>query len=932
MGAKSMAAYGYAADGGPMQQNGGAVSLHGSHMARVLVGGTQSSLQRAGHPPLTANQPWHNTSPPSLHIMATPPLASPSASSAVVSNQRFPPQNRSKLPQFSVDRALHTASLSPPRMIDTQAPNVWARDMWARHQAGAQTWAQVEHDVERDVADEGVEAHDELEMLKDLAERKQQDLQERQALEDEDAVEDDAEVEDEHEDEENDVDEDKHEPSDGKQEADDGADENKGTQITVQAVGGGGDSIYKNDQSNKVIAVTNPEARTSRLTANARSPPASMVDFRHALREGAKARAPAPRVNNALSAAGSPAIRVVPQRPVRGIKYDGAGLVAGVRPRRALKVASTSMLSPPSKAIHGCTRGNEGSEEALKSCVSAALKEQRAAAQKRASLYIDYLRIWHEEAVEEAYDMTAAAQHRMEHGASALQSKLNATFRSLPHHLPGAPCRYFRIGSRSDMRLSIKPAFKQLGLCESKVLGKRSLERGKWTISWDKLWHRPKLFLLDSIKNGSIVNSIPGMYMALGQHTSLARLQVHCFERFGFDPLSPLPEETRDCRFTMRGFTVNNPCTGSPCVSAPFQRFHDYNVASKATWNGLGHRIWILKPQGGFNQVGIHMFNYFYESDGASLGSTREWLQRHVPRGEWILQEYEMRPLLYQGRKFDVRAWGIITSLEPLRIFMLDHFAPKVSQFKYTPDAEYTKEQCIHVQLPGTDDCFRRGEVLHPYPSDTREDYFLKFLGGERSVCNTECWQEVRRSMEWRMTEMVLLARELVFHLDQQIRERGKRYKRFMVLQPDFVFDQKGNAYMVECNTNGYMIGDLHKDFFSLQLETEALLELVGANGYPRQNEYAASLNAHLDQFCSQGGSAPKKPKCPPHAKLEIAEMVHETHHASAGWYKIYPKHVESPGFMTHLRSRRQWVLLLTEMDRLNLKWIQFKRLMLKGR
>ena len=40
------------------------------------------------------------------------------------------------------------------------------------------------------------------------------------------------------------------------------------------------------------------------------------------------------------------------------------------------------------------------------------------------------------------------------------------------------------------------------------------------------------------------------------------------------------------------------------------------------------------------------------------------------------------------------------------------------------------------------------------------------------------------------------------------------------------------------------------------QAETEALLELVGASGYPRQLQYARGLNADLDAFCQAGTPA----------------------------------------------------------------------------
>ena len=45
-------------------------------------------------------------------------------------------------------------------------------------------------------------------------------------------------------------------------------------------------------------------------------------------------------------------------------------------------------------------------------------------------------------------------------------------------------------------------------------------------------------------------------------------------------------------------------------------------------------------------------------------------------------------------------------------------------------------------------------------------------------------------------------------------------------------------AKLVEVNTNGYMIGNLHKDFFALHDEQRAIMKLMGGSGYPR---YAVS-------------------------------------------------------------------------------------------
>ena len=160
----------------------------------------------------------------------------------------------------------------------------------------------------------------------------------------------------------------------------------------------------------------------------------------------------------------------------------------------------------------------------------------------------------------------------------------------------------------------------------------------------------------------------------------------------------------------------------------------------------------------------------------------------------------------------------------------------------------------MHILLPGTTECYRskQAEVIWPYPNATDSDHFLAELGpvlGRK--CDAACWwSTVWPSAEWRVVEVLLLARTRIMPLERRIQAAGKRYKRIVLLQPDLVFDSRGNAVLVECNMNGYMVGDAHKAYFSLQAETEALLELIGASGYPRQLRYATSLNARLDAFC----------------------------------------------------------------------------------
>ena len=53
-------------------------------------------------------------------------------------------------------------------------------------------------------------------------------------------------------------------------------------------------------------------------------------------------------------------------------------------------------------------------------------------------------------------------------------------------------------------------------------------------------------------------------------------------------------------------------------------------------------------------------------------------LCRRIPEGSWVLQEYAMNIMTYDGNKFDLRVWAAVTSLDPLRIYLLGTGIPKV--------------------------------------------------------------------------------------------------------------------------------------------------------------------------------------------------------------------------------------------------------------
>ena len=171
------------------------------------------------------------------------------------------------------------------------------------------------------------------------------------------------------------------------------------------------------------------------------------------------------------------------------------------------------------------------------------------------------------------------------------------------------------------------------------------------------------------------------------------------------------------CRFTKRAFAVRHGTDGALQLTGygagasrgtahgaqPHRTFREYNLHLDRD-QPEAHRIWILKPLGGFNQIGIHMYS-LGKSDVASDEATAAWLFRciyarhmhtpciymhsactftphslcrRIPEGSWVLQEYAMNIMTYDGNKFDLRVWAAVTSLDPLRIYLLGTGIPKV--------------------------------------------------------------------------------------------------------------------------------------------------------------------------------------------------------------------------------------------------------------
>jgi hypothetical protein len=487
-------------------------------------------------------------------------------------------------------------------------------------------------------------------------------------------------------------------------------------------------------------------------------------------------------------------------------------------------------------------------------------------------------------------------------------------------------CRRFGVGRRKDYQQSVKQALIDLQLCETRS--------AHWDVWWGDQWLELSDFFDPAIRPGALVNTIPGFRSSFGDKESYARLHESCLRR-QLGQVRSRDEKrgnaSRDanvlfCDWTKRGFSFFR--QDGALVNGPIGDFRAH--ARRLARSESGDRneypqLWILKPQQSFNQMGITIV-CAREEDLQSDATAREWVQGVLPLdGSWTRQEYVKHPLLYRGRKFDLRVWAVITSIDPLRVYLLDHAFPKISTVPYTPDAAAVGPHCLsapmcacrHVRMPMGEGCDKEN-LVRPYPPHTDSPIFKRglrfgpsFAGRGDYRDEWTIWERVVMPQVSRiLATAILLAREagaLAQHRVVQAKSKG-HYRRVLLLSPDFIVDDHGSVFAEEINTNGFLVGN--DELYNAQADTLDLMRLVGADGWPKRKLYSQQAADLVNAFIAAQNFDEHDASL---IKPALKELLHEEVAASpTAWKRIFPsangdshgallKQGGEPGFGTDL-------------------------------
>lgn len=193
--------------------------------------------------------------------------------------------------------------------------------------------------------------------------------------------------------------------------------------------------------------------------------------------------------------------------------------------------------------------------------------------------------------------------------------------------------------------------------------------------------------------------------------------------------------------------------------------------------------MWLIKPAALNQGKGIEVVRTLKEINKSFRAKPINSL--------WIIQKYIEKPLLFKGRKFDIRMWAVATGKHEL--FYYRHGYLRTSSSEYDTQAT---DNYIHL----TNNCLQKyGDNYGVYEKGNTLSFqdFQDYLSTEFPQYKLDFDKQFIPRIKDLMIDSYLSAKKTI--------HKGKRKSVFEFLGFDFLIDEDFRVWLIEVNTNPYL-------------------------------------------------------------------------------------------------------------------------------
>jgi len=309
------------------------------------------------------------------------------------------------------------------------------------------------------------------------------------------------------------------------------------------------------------------------------------------------------------------------------------------------------------------------------------------------------------------------------------------------------------------------------------------------------------------------VNRLPGV-MKLCKKNELAKLHVKFMEEFeGEEEFVPetfsLPSE--------RDLAINRLAQASPQDLMDFREVPGKNKEN----------LWIVKPCIKSGGRGIHLIDRIFDipnHDG----------MKNVDQD--VLQKYISNPLTIRGHKFDIRLYVLITSVDPLVVYILKDGLARFASEEYNTDSCNIDNNCIHL----TNSAVNKDNIMD-YGSVGQDPYsgYLWTLSRLKQYFETCDDEHIKWDKMWQ--SIVHVIRKTILMAYPQMKEECKNlkssYNCYKLLGFDIMLEENLKPWVLEVNTDPCLFADP----VDLDLKSALITEMLNIVGFHIPEEVARS-------------------------------------------------------------------------------------------